>query len=189
MPEDKDVVEKDVGDGHQNCRCSKNAGLRDSYVKTPENGIDKCKEIAVNSPVEVGEGCIVNLRRADSIFHDKRHAFERKYKNEYAQQKIKYQCIVENGTNLCEIFFTVSSSNQNLSSLTETKANHENGKVKHTANGRCTQFHFANPPKKGRIGDINNVLRNQRQKNGVGYFEYVFIGSHEILFYYVGLIS
>ena len=102
----------------------------------------------------------------------------RYHKQKESKRSIENEAIVEDRTDLLVVCFTISASDKDLSTLAKSKSNHINGKIKHAANGRCTQFYFANTTQKCCVGDIYDVLGDERQENRISYVENVFVRSH-----------
>jgi len=117
------------------------------------------------------------MLRTHQQLHNMRHSLDRQSKNNRAYQKIENKTIIKYRSDLLIIPFAVTPSNQYLCSLAKTKSYHVNGKIKYPANRRSTQFYFPYTSQEGSIGDIDDVLCQQSQKNRIGYLKYVFVRS------------
>jgi len=180
MAQDKRVIEEYIGDGHENSRGRKNPCLGDADIEPPENHIQKREKETVDTPVEVFDGCLVHMFGADQELHDMRNSLDRESNDKNTNQEIKYQAVVEYRSYLAVVLLSIASPDKDLGSLAKAEADHENGNVKYAANSRSTQLHFSYTTQKSRIGDINNVLSQQCQKNRIGYVEYVFVRGQEL---------
>ena len=125
------------------------------------------------------DGCLINVVGMNQIPHQLRNWKKWKCKDSCGYQKVEYQCIVKYRTDFAVIFFAVSSGNHYLRSLAKAKSNKINSNVKHSANSRSSQCHFAHTPEKSSIRYVDNILCYQRQENGVGYLKYFFVGIHK----------
>jgi Large extracellular alpha-helical protein len=178
ITKNQQIIKDNIGYSHENGRCGQNPRLGYSHVQPAKDNADKREEKTVDPPVEVGQRGFIYVFGAYERFHNIRNPFDRKGKNNDAYQEIEEESVVENWANEGVVFFAVAPADQNLRTLAKPETNHVDGKVKHSANGRCTQFYFAYATEKCRVGNVDNVLCNKRKEDGIGYFEYVSIGSH-----------
>jgi len=179
--ENKQIIKHDIGESGNDSRNGKYFGACNANKKCTENYIEKRKEKTVDSPVEKFNRCLIYMIRMNQKAYQIRYKYSGENENGCGNQKVKYKCIVKNGPDFTEIFLSISSRYQDLRTLTETKSHKINGYVKHTAYGRCTQRYLAYTSQKCSIRYVDNVLSYQRKKNGVGNFEYFFVGIHSFI--------
>lgn len=69
-----------------------------------------------------------------------------------------------------KVAFAVTASHDDLRTCAEPEAKHEDGDVEYATQGRSSQLHFAHTSKKRRVRHAYELLHQDADENGVGYF-------------------
>lgn len=186
VAENEQVIERHIGYGHKDGIQRQHFGTGDPDKEGPEHHAHEREKEAEDAPVQEFFGGIQQGIRRDQ--DPKYIGSEETGKNKQGgcHDKEKKYALNHNRAYFVVAFLAVAPGDDDLRAGTETESNGEGADVVEPAHGGCAQFDFADTAQKSGIGDVDDILRQQAEQNGVAYLADLLIGVHTSCFYYIG---
>ena len=152
------------------------------HIEGAEEGVDKGKEQAEDTPLQVGVGGLEHGVGADDAFEDAGGEPACEDKHEAGQHGEQGQTVVEGMANGSVISLSVAAGHENLCADAESQSYHEHGDVEDAAQCRGSQFDGSDTPQKGCVGHADELFHERADQYGPGNHCYLFvaIGVHGV---------
>ena len=167
LPEYQRVVQHHVRPHHHQRVQRQYLGLGGGHEEGPEHHRHEREEEAVHPPAQVVVRGGAHLRR---LYHPLQDAGrERLRHREYhrRQQQQERRPLPEHRPDGRVVALPVAPGHQNLRPHAEPEPEHENRHVVHPGQRRGSQLDFAHPPEEGRVRQVNHVLHEHGDQDGV----------------------
>lgn len=183
MAENEQVVEDDVGNGHAYRVQGKHLGAGDTDKKGAEHHANEREKEAEDTPIQEFFGSVQQGIRGNQDPEDVGSEEAGKEEEQGGQNKEEKDALYHDGAYLVVPFFTVAAGDDDLRAGAETESDGESADIVESAHGGSAEFDLADASEEGGVGDVDYVLRQQSEKDGVAYLADLFVGVHRLLLF------
>ena len=158
VTEYKDVVEHDVGHGHDDGVDHEHAGAGDGYEEGPEHDPYRGEYQSEDAVLHVVLAGLTHGRRRDEQVEQSRGPHQRGRHQHDREEYQKEGALSHDGAQSLIFRLAVAPGHEYLGPGAEAEGDHVEGQIEHTGQSRGSQLDLSHAPHESGVGDVDEVL-------------------------------